>query len=100
MTDLPSKLAVFKMGEAAFLSQIGRDAIAEACVRGELRHYRCGVGRFANRMILRDSLIVWMNTCGIPLDVSLRGKPRKTGRGSSAPEDWYACKRNNNGSKA
>jgi len=95
MTDLPSKLTAFKMGEAAFLTQIGRDTIAEACERGELRHYRSGVGRFAHRMILRESLICWMNSCGIPLDVSLRGKPRKTGRGSGAPEDWYACKREN-----
>jgi len=100
MGELPSKLAAFKVGEVAFLAQIGRDAIRTACDKGELRHYRCGVGRFANRMILRTSLIVWMNTCGIPLDVSLRGKPRKCGKGACPPEDWYACKRNNNGSKA
>ena len=93
MIELPSQLPVFKIGEAAFLAQIGRDTLCEACVRGELRHHRSGIGRLAHRMILRESLIVWMNSCGVPLDISLRGKPRKTGKCSCAPEDWYACKR-------
>ncbi len=93
MTELPSKLAVFKMGEAAFLAQIGRDAIRAACIIDDLRHYRSGVGRFAHRMILRESLIMWMNACGIPLDISLRGTPRKCGKGAGPPEDWYSFKR-------
>lgn len=94
MIELPSKLPVFKIGEAAFLAQIGRDTIRTACITGELRHFRSGVGRMAHRMILRESLICWMNSCGMPLDISLLGTPRKCGRGSNAPSDWYAYKRN------
>ncbi len=93
MIELPSKLPVFKIGEAAFLAQIGRDTIRTACIEGELRHYRSGIGRMAHRMILRESLICWMNSCGVPLDISLLGTPRKCGRGSGAPEDWYVYKR-------
>ena len=93
MIELPSKLPVFKIGEAAFLAQIGRDTLRTACITGELRHYRSGVGHLAHRMILRESLICWMNSCGVPLDISLRGKPRKTGKCSGAPEDWYAYRR-------
>ena len=93
MIELPSQLPVFKIGEAAFLAQIGADTLRTACITGELRHYRSGVGPMAHRMILRESLICWMNSCGVPLDVSLLGTPRKCGRGSGAPEDWYAYRR-------
>lgn len=84
MIDLPSKMACFSIGEATFLAQIGRDAMRQYMTDGLCRCYK--VGFRGNRMVTRESLICFMTSHNIPLDISTRGSNR-VDRGVK-PKDW------------
>jgi hypothetical protein len=69
MTDLPSNLAVFTSGEAAYLTQMTRQMIIRCCNANDLGSYQVGI----ERRIPRNELIAFMRDENIPLDVSMQG---------------------------
>ena len=84
---LPSDLAVFTTGEVSFLTQIGYFGILEATANGKLKFHR--VGGKGYKMIARPNLLLFMNSAGIPLDISTMGESR-VGYQSKPPKDYGA----------
>jgi len=94
--NLPSQIGTFTLGECAFLCQISADRLRDYCMDTacpararsgiRLQCYRIGRGTRPSRRVKRHDLIVWMNSMGIPLDVSQYGASRVTG--AFPPDDW------------
>ena len=85
MSELPSGMGSFSMGEACFLTHISRDTLRVHCDRGVIRHYRTG-GLCGHRRITREALMVFMRSYDIPLDLATRGAcPQPQG---CAPSDF------------
>lgn len=91
MIELPSKLAVFSMGEVSFLTQISVAALREICDRRELKYHRTSPN--GRRRVTRDSLMLYMRSNGIPFDLASKGTNRQATTGherSIAPRDFIS----------
>jgi hypothetical protein len=77
-------LAVLKMSEAMFLSQMTRDMLEAAREIGGLKWWRVTPKPQGHILITRESLVRYMRSMGIPLDISLQGASRR----GTPPEDF------------
>jgi hypothetical protein len=85
---LPTQYAALSLPEVCWLCGMSRWSVVGAIERKDLRAHRTTPTREGHWRVARDDLVLWMNSCGVPLDLSLRGR----GRFGSPPGDFARMK--------
>ena len=89
VTDaLPTQYGAITIKEVSWLTGLSEWAVRGAVERGELKAYRGSSGPKGHWYVARDVLVRYMTTCGIPLDISLRGRARS----GTPPADFSQMK--------